>query len=119
MDNQISDISRKLDSLELRVTSQEQQIIPINGESTDVSSLNSEEYSQYLRRKRVVFIGVPVGRSDMNFIIELSKLLKLDINESKILKTFRINARSVPPGKTQPLNVEFYNTRDKFEFLNI
>ena len=54
----------------------------------------------------------------MNFIIELSKLLKLDINESKILKTFRIKARNVPPGKTRPLNVEFHNTKDKFAFLN-
>ena len=59
-----------------------------------------------------------MGRSDMNFIIELSKLLKLDINESKILKTFRIKARNVPPGKTRPLNVEFHNTKDKFAFLN-
>ena len=119
LEKQISDISDKLDVLELKVSSQEHKTIPLNSDLTDASSLNRENRCQFLRRKRVVFIGVPMGMTDMNFINELSKLLKLDIDGSKILKTFRVNARNIPPGKTQPLNVEFYNTRDKFAFLNI
>ena len=118
LEERISDISEKLDVLDLRVSSQEQNLIPSDSDSTDVSPLDGENHRQYVRRKRVVFIGVPMGMSDMNFINGLSRLLKLDIDESKILKTFRIKARNVPPGKTRPLNVEFYNTKDKFAFLN-
>ena len=93
-----------------------------------VSSVNTSQshklserelHSQYIRRKRVVFIGVPEGMDDIDFITDLSKELKLDLDRNKIVKTFRINARNIPVGKTHPLNVEFRNFSDKTKFLSL
>ena len=77
-----------------------------------------EYQNQYIRRNRVVIIGVPKGVSDDDFIMDLYKELKLDLDKNKIIKMFRINAKNIPSHKTLPLNVEFRNFSDKLKILN-
>lgn len=84
----------------------------------DISVCSASEKKNYLRRKRLVFIGVPKEMDDKTFINELSEELNLGLEESSIKKTFRIKARSVPVGKSPPLNVEFRYAKDRSNILN-
>ena len=77
-----------------------------------------EHHNQYIRRNRVVIIGVPKGMSDNDFIMDLIKELKLDLDRNIIIKMFRINAKNIPSHKKLPLNVEFRNFSDKVNILN-
>ena len=65
-----------------------------------------------------MFIGVPKGVSDIEFITELSKELNLDLDKNNIVKVFRINAKNIPSHKTLPLNIEFRNFSDKVKILS-
>ena len=112
LEQKISDINEKLCNHQKQVTSI--RTSRPNEEITD----EREYHDQYIRRNRVVFIGVPSGISDIDFITELCKELELEINESNIQKTFRINARNIPLNKTLPLNIEFRNIRDKKTLLS-
>ena len=111
MDQHISETNEKLRELENKVLS-------VNISQSHKLS-ERELQNQYIRRNRVVFIGVPEEMDDIDFITELSRELKLDFDRNKIVKTFRINARNIPVGKTQPLNVEFRNLSDKTKFLSL
>lgn len=73
---------------------------------------------KYIRRKRLVFIGVPKDIDDKTFIKELSEELNLGLEKSAIKKTFRIKARNVPVNKTPPLNIEFCDATDRSKILN-
>ena len=73
---------------------------------------------KYLRRKRLVFIGVPKDIDDKTFIKELSEELNLGLEKSAIKKTFRIKARNIPVNKTPPLNIEFCDATDRSKILN-
>ena len=84
----------------------------------DISVCPVSEKKNYLRRKRLVFIGVPKEMDDKTFINELSEELNLGLEESSIKKTFRIKARSVPAGNSPPLNVEFRYAKDRSNILN-
>ena len=72
----------------------------------------------HTRRMRLVCIGVPKHMDDRTFIQELSEELNLDLDNSKIKKTFRIQAKNIPAGKTLPLNIEFYSTSDRSNILS-
>ena len=72
----------------------------------------------YIRKKRLVFIGVPKDMDDKTFIKELSEELNLGIDENRVIKTFRIKAKNIPAGKTPPLNVEFRYANDKLKIYN-
>ena len=111
MDQYISETNEKLRELENKVLS-------VNISQSHKMS-ERELQNQYIRRNRVVFIGVPEEMDDIEFITELSRELKLDFDRNKIVKTFRINARNIPVGKTHPLNVEFRNFSDKTKFLSL
>ena len=82
------------------------------------AEMNNEFREQNARRKRMVIIGVPKDSDDKQFVIELSAALNLGIDETKIKKTFRINAKNISADKSPPLNVEFHNESDKLKFLN-
>ena len=73
---------------------------------------------KYIRRKRLVFIGVPKDIDDETFIKELSEELNLGLEKSAIKKTFRIKARNIPVNKTPPLNIEFCDATDRSKILN-
>merc|ERR1711942_597682 len=73
---------------------------------------------KYIRKKRLVFIGVPKGTDDENFIEELSGELNLGLDRSAIKKTFRIKARNIPANKTPPLNIEFCDATVRSKILN-
>ena len=73
---------------------------------------------KYIRRKRLVFIGVPKDIDDKTFIKELSEDLNLGLEKSAIKKTFRIKARNIPVNKTPPLNIEFCDATDRSKILN-
>ena len=73
---------------------------------------------KYIRRKRLVFIGVPKDIDDKIFIKELSEELNLGLEKSAIKKTFRIKARNIPVDKTPPLNIEFCDATDRSKILN-
>ena len=100
---------------------------PQNDFETSSSDSNSSETSEnveaelhrrFIRRKRVVFLGVPKELNDKNFIQEiLDELVPNLAHNVKVNKTFRLNATHVKPG-TLPLNVEFHDENDKFHFLH-
>ena len=73
---------------------------------------------KYIRKKRLVFIGVPKGTDDENFIEELSGELNLGLDKSATKKTFRIKARNIPANKTPPLNIEFCDATVRSKILN-
>ena len=95
------------------------QAISLHKDSSDDIFLERERYRRFKRRNRVVFIGVPKDMSDTDFINELSRELNLDIDASKITNTFKIKARNIPPNKSPPLNVEFFNNGDRQTFLDV
>ena len=114
LEKKISDLNEKLREYEARnsyVASSQSNSAP----NTTNRNTNRERefHNRYKRRNRVVFIGIPKEVDDIDFIIDLAKELKFNINKTDILKSFRINARNIPVGKTQPLNVEFCNLNDK------
>ena len=67
---------------------------------------------------RLVCIGVPKHMDDRTFVQEISEELNLELDNSKIKKTFRIQAKNIPAGKTLPLNIEFYHTSDRSNILS-
>ena len=73
---------------------------------------------KYIRKKILVFIGVPKCTDDENFIEELSSELNLGLDKSAIKKTFRIKARNIPANKTPPLNIEFCDAVERSKILN-
>ena len=73
---------------------------------------------KYIRKKRLVFIGVPKCTDDENFIEELSSELNLGLDKSAIKKTFRIKAKNIPVNKTLPLNIEFCDAIERSKILN-
>ena len=70
------------------------------------------------RKMRLVCIGVPKHMDDRMFIQELSEELNLRLDNCKIKKTFRIQAKNIPAGKTLPLNIEFYHTNNRSNILS-
>ena len=84
----------------------------------DISVCPNPVGKNHIRKKRLVFIGVPKNMDDKTFIKELSEELNLGIDENRIIKTFRIKAKNIPAGKTPPLNVEFRYVNDKLKILN-
>ena len=66
----------------------------------------------------MVCIGIPNGMDDKNFIQEVSKELNLGLDENKIKKSFRINARNIPSDKSKPLNIELLQIKDKVKILS-
>ena len=56
--------------------------------------------------------------ADNEFVRELYKILDLSMNESKILKMFRINAKNIASDKTKPLNIELSLGNDKSKLLS-
>ena len=52
------------------------------------------------------------------FIQELSEELNLGLDNRKVKKTFRIQAKNIPADKTLPLNIEFYHTNDRSNILS-
>ena len=92
-----------------------------------VMPVSSSEFTEKLpvrvlpnhtRRMRLVCIGVPKHMDDRTFIQEISEELNLELDNSKIKKTFRIQAKNIPAGKTLPLNIEFYHTSDRSNILS-
>ena len=79
--------------------------------------MEAELQRRLIRRKRIVFLGVPKEFDDGDFLQELADELELDRTNVKINKMFRLNSTNVKPG-TLPLNVEFNDENDKFMFLN-
>ena len=73
---------------------------------------------KYIRRKRLVCIGVPREMDDTTFMQEISQELNLVLDENTIKKTFRINAKNISADKSQPLNIELYHTSDKIKLLS-
>ena len=84
----------------------------------DISVCPNPVGKNHIRKKRLVFIGVPKNMDDKTFIKELSEELNLGIDENRIIKTFRIKAKNIPAGKTPPLNVEFRYANDKLKIFN-
>ena len=81
-------------------------------------NVEAELHRRFIRRKRLVFLGVPKELNDKNFIQEiLDELVPNLAHNVKVNKTFRLNATHVKPG-TLPLNVEFHDENDKFHFLH-
>ena len=111
VDQQILGIKEKLHNFVKRVSS-------ANSFLTHPKPNEREYHNQYIRRNRVVCIGVPKGASDMEFVMELAKELNLDLDKSNIVKMFRINAKNIPSHKTLPLNIEFRNFSDKVKILS-
>ena len=111
---------KEFESLNEKIHDLEKRISYNNSSLADpLSQQNEREYqNQYIRRNRVVIIGVPKGMSGIEFITELYKELKLDLDKNKIKKNFRINAKNIPSHKTLPLNVEFLKFSDKLKILN-
>ena len=119
LEQKISDINEKLREYATRnshVASSQSNSTP--NTTNRNRNRETEFHNRYKRRNRVVFIGIPNEVDDIDFIIDLAKELKFNINKTDILKTFRINARNIPVSKTQPLNVEFCNLNDKIKFLS-
>ena len=73
LEQKISDINEKLCNHQKQVTSI--RTSRPNEEITD----EREYHDQYIRRNRVVFIGIPSGISDIDFITELCKELELEL----------------------------------------
>ena len=100
---------KEFESLNEKIHDLEKRISYNNSSLADpLSQQNEREYqNQYIRRNRVVIIGVPKGMSGIEFITDLYKELKLDLDKNKIKKMFRINAKNIPSHKTLPLIIEF------------
>ena len=113
LDQQILGIKEKLHDFAKRVSSANSLTDPMPHQQNE-----REYHNQYIRRNRVVCIGVPKRASDIEFITELSKELNLDLDKNKIVKMFRINAKNIPSHKTLPLNIEFRNFSDKAKILS-
>ena len=113
-------LDKQINEYESNVLSEtNSQAISLQNEFNDDLLLERERYNRFKRRNRVVFIGVPKDMNDTDFINELSNELNLDIDASKITKTFQIKARNIPPNKSPPLNVEFCNIGDRQKFLDV
>ena len=110
----ILSLNEKIHDLEKRISCNNSSL------ADPLSQQNEREYqNQYIRRNRVVIMGVPKGVSDTDFITNLHKELKLDQdNLYNIKKAFRIKAKNIPSHKTLPLNVEFRNFSQKIKMLN-
>ena len=95
---------KEFESLNEKIHDLEKRISYNNSSLADpLSQQNEREYqNQYIRRNRVVIIGVPKGMSGIEFITDLYKELKLDLDKNKIIKMFRINAKNIPSHKTLP-----------------
>ena len=93
----------------------------VHSNSSETSEdVEAELQRRLIRRKRIVFLGVPKEIDDGEFLQELADelgLYRLDRTNVKINKVFRLNSTNVKPG-TLPLNVEFNDENDKFMFLN-
>ena len=114
LDQYILELNDKLHDLVKRVSSTNSFLAePLSHQQDE-----REYQNQYNRKNRVVIIGVPKEVSDDDFIMELNKELKLDLDKNKIIKMFRINAKNIPSHKTPPLNIEFRNFSDKLKILN-
>ena len=95
------------------------EVVPLHPEKTkDPLYPVNIVREKYIRKKRLVFIGVPKDMDDETFIEELSGELNLGLDRSAIKKTFRIKARNIPANKTPPLNVEFCDTTERSKILN-
>ena len=95
------------------------EVVPLHPEKTKdpLYPVNTVR-EKYIRKKRLVFIGVPKDTDDETFIEELSGELNLGLNRSAIKKTFRIKARNIPANKTPPLNIEFCDATERSKILN-
>ena len=127
MEQRVNELDKKLLTLESNIGSQSKEVDNrINVNDSKVSDSFQQEMEentlkefcdQELRKKRLVFIGVPKDVDGETFVQKLSDELNLDIDTGKIQKTFRIKARNISGGKTLPLNVEFRNESDKLKYL--
>ena len=118
LDQQISDIEDRLSIFEQTIHNSIPETNLAHNMFVDNVEVERELHRKYARKNRVVCIGVPRGLTDNEFVNELYNVLELSINETKIIKMFRIKAKNITSDKTKPLNIEFSHGNDKSILLS-